>query len=198
MRKPNEKYFDNNNNVDIENYLSPCEELISKHKPNRKAYIMTQTIKILPFAIVWLLFDTLGVYFILSSGMLKEESFLIAFLIIIVAVHLIPIYIWTYHTVQAFKKVKHEEYAITNERVIIKEGHKAVNLQLIDYNKILSVYSDRTYTDKLLGVGDVHIVTEYKTAILHDLPNYEELTSLIHSNAVATYEEELYEEIPEE
>ena len=194
MKYTKDKYFDKNESCNIENYLLPCEEIIEKHKPNRKAYLLTQIMKILPFGVVWLLFDTLGIRFILSTGVLQEGNFIAAFVILIFAIHLTPIFIWLYHIIVALRKIKHEEYAITNERILVKEGFLSVNIKSIKYSQISSVFSDRTYTDKWVGVGDVHIVTEYREVVLHDLQNYTDITSLIHSKAVEVHEQEFYQE----
>ena len=194
MKYTKDKYFDKSESSNIENYLLPCEEIIEKYKPNRKAYLLTQIMKILPFGVVWLLFDTLGIRFILSTGVLQEGNFLAAFVILIFAIHLSPIFIWLYHVLAALRKIKYEEYAITNERILVKQGFLSVNIQSIKYGQISSVFSDRSYTDKWVGVGDVHIVTEYREVILHDLQNYNDITSLIHSKTVETHEQEFYQE----
>ena len=199
MKTFKEKYFDNNNQkANVESMLNGYEEIISKHKPNKRAFVLARTIKMLPLVAIWLLFDIIGITLLATSGIFEGAPILILFLGVFFVIHLIPVWIWLGKLFQAMKQVKHEEYVLTSERVFVKSGDQAVNIIPIKYTEIISVSVDRSYTDKMLGVGDIHLITPYQEAILHDLPDYEEVATAIHQHSVVEYEKQRSEEYSEE
>ena len=199
-KKFNEKYFDANNTTatPIKDAIEGSDNPASIYKPNKKAFVLSRTIKMLPIAIIWILFDTVALILMTSNEMLKGETFLIVVIIAFAIIHLIPVWIWIFNIIKALKQVKYEEYSLTTDTIVVKTGDSAVNLKLVKYTDIISVTVNRSLTDKLLKVGDVVIITDYREVTLHDLPNYNEVATAIHKKSVVAYEEESYEEFPPE
>lgn len=72
MAKFNEKNFGQPSGTpySIEELLSEGEQLLWRGKPNRKAYILSQIFRMLPFALLWLLVDGFMI-----GVMIRTEAF---------------------------------------------------------------------------------------------------------------------------
>ena len=59
MAKFDENYFKNDGMkaTTIEDTLAKDEQILWRGKPNRKAYIWGQVFRMMPFALIWIIFD---------------------------------------------------------------------------------------------------------------------------------------------
>lgn len=153
----------------IQSLLAPDEQLLWQGKPNKKAYIMANVLKMLPIAILWLAIDT-GMI-VLFATLAKDLPVgaiigIAAFFII----HLTPVWIWLYNVLTASKRQQNTEYAFTDKRIIIKTGFIGIDVQNIYYSDIESVNVKVGLTDKILKVGDIYIKCTQNAQVLWDLP----------------------------
>jgi len=90
MAKYNEKYFGKNSEVcAVENMLSAGEQIILREKPKRNAYILAQVLKMMPFALLWIVFDGAFIGLMIGFELFKSmPAPLIVFLIVFFAFHL--------------------------------------------------------------------------------------------------------------
>lgn len=133
--------------------LIPGEELIWSGKPKKKAFIINKSLFMLPFALLWLAFDSFMIITMFSTGAISEMLF---FIIPFFLFHLMPVWIWLGNVVTANKRWKNTKYYVTDKRIIIKNGFFAENYQTIYYKDIRNVNLSIGLIDKLLGVGDIH------------------------------------------
>ena len=123
--KIDEKYFYDNalQKNSIEDVLNSDEKVLWKGTPNAKSYIWAAILKMLPIAIIWLIFD--GAFIIgISIGMSRGQIPLgiLGFIVPFFLLHLTPVWLWLANTIRAINEVKNLEYAITDKRVIIRSG----------------------------------------------------------------------------
>ncbi len=163
MAKYNEKYFGKNSEVcAVENMLSAGEQIILREKPKRNAYILAQVLKMMPFALLWIVFDGAFIGLMIGFELFKSmPAPLIVFLIVFFAFHLLPVWIWISNIVTAGRRQKNIEYIFTDRRIIIKSG-------LIGIDGLV---------DKLLHVGDIYISGSAQAQVLWDIENPYEVTS---------------------
>ena len=114
MAKYNEKYFGKNSEVcAVENMLSAGEQIILREKPKRNAYILAQVLKMMPFALLWIVFDGAFIGLMIGFELFKSmPAPLIVFLIVFFAFHLLPVWIWISNIVTAGRRQKNIEYII--------------------------------------------------------------------------------------
>ena len=114
MAKYNEKYFGKNSEVcAVENMLSAGEQIILREKPKRNAYILAQVFKMMPFALLWIVFDGAFIGLMIGFELFKSmPAPLIVFLIVFFAFHLLPVWIWISNIVTAGRRQKNIEYII--------------------------------------------------------------------------------------
>ena len=76
MAKYNEKYFQNdsmkNNNID--DLIDSNEQILWRGKPKKSAFILSKFLGLLPFVIIWLLFDGFFIYMIISMNIQNSNG----------------------------------------------------------------------------------------------------------------------------
>lgn len=172
--KYNENYFQNGNNQDepktIQSSLVEGEQIEWSGKPQRKAFIVNNVLKMLPVAFLWLVFDTFFIVMLTKTAdMLPVPA--IVFLCIFFVFHLMPVWIWIYRCATASKRHKNIEYAFTNKRIIVRKGIVAVDFKSIDYKDVVAVNLRYGLIDKAAKVGDIYITSTGKATVLEDLEN---------------------------
>lgn len=171
MKTVDEKYFINDtkgNNFSIENSLSSDESLLWKGKPLRKSFILNSVLKFLPFALIWLIFDTLFIV-LLVLNVEEIPTIVIIFLAIFFLFHLIPVWLWIYSIISASKRQKIEEYAFTNKRILIKQGFIGSTIISVFYDSINSVNLKIGIIEKMCHVGDIYILSNNQKVVLEDI-----------------------------
>ncbi len=152
------KYYGNTNISynDIEGQLMPDESIIWKGTPKKSAFIINSSITMMPFALLWLSFDGFFISTIFASeGTDGMGLFFIGFF----ALHLMPVWIWLYNVLTAYSRWKNTAYAVTNRRIIIRNGFIGYQYNSIYYTDISNVSLHVGAIDRMLGVGDIRIAT---------------------------------------
>lgn len=143
-------------NIDLKQILTNGEYIIWSGKPKQSAFIINQALTMFPFALLWLLFDSIFIIGTFSSPVPKE---IIIFLIFFFAIHLTPVWIWLSNVLTSKKKWNNTKYAITDRRIIIITGFIGMSYESIYYQDISNVNLKISIIDKLLHVGDIYFYT---------------------------------------
>lgn len=169
-----ERYFYDNamQKNTIDDVLDGNEKVLWRGAPNSKSYIGASVLKMLPIALIWLIFDSTFIVFI-SIGMSQGQIPLavLGFVIPFFILHLTPVWIWLANTIKAIKEVRNLEYAITDKRVIIRSGAIGIDFKFILYTEIDSVNVKVGLIDKIFKVGDIYINASVNSGVLWDIPN---------------------------
>ncbi len=175
MRSIDEKYFDISDTMQansVEDVLSAGESVLWRGKPNKKAYILQEMVKMLPIAIIWLLFD--GAFIVgISIGMSRGAMSLalLGFIIPFFLLHLTPVWLWLGRTIKAAVEIQNIEYVVTDRRIIVRSGVIGIDFKFLNYGEIESVYVKVSWTDKLFKVGDIYVNASTNSAVLFDIKN---------------------------
>lgn len=153
----------------IEDMLDDNEQIIWKGKPNRKSYILSNFLKMMPIALIWLAFDSVFIIGIFSSGM--DIGWGILFFIGFFALHLMPVWIWIGNFIRSIVEIKNIEYAITEKKVIIKTGIIGIDFKIFLYSEITGVNIKRGIIDNFFKVGDIYINTTSQKGVIYDIDN---------------------------
>lgn len=136
------------------NPLVEGETVIYSCKPKQSAYIVNQIVPMMPFALVWLTFDTFFIFSFMSARDMNKTMLL--FIIPFFIIHLMPVWIWLGNIITANKKWKNTKYYVTDKRIIIQNGFIAENYQTIYYKDIKNVSLRVGVIDKITNVGDIN------------------------------------------
>lgn len=129
--------------------LSSGEQILWSGKPQKKAFVVSHSLTMLPIAIIWICFDLTAISSIFSSG--SMQWFLLGFF----ALHLMPVWIWLGSMLTAPKRWRNTNYYVTNRRIIIQGGFLAVNEKSLFFKDIHSVQCKVGIFDKLFGTGTI-------------------------------------------
>lgn len=158
MDKYNSSYYTSYNEYsELERMLMPDESIIWRGTPKKSAYVINASMKMAPIAIIWLLFDGTFIFSFFSAGQMARGMMLM--IIPFFFLHLMPVWIWLFNVLTASKRWKNTEYAVTNKRVLIRNGLVGYQYESIYYTDIANVSLRVGMIDKMLGVGDIHLLT---------------------------------------
>ena len=175
MKKIDENYFKNSktiagNPTEIKQVLNAGEQVLWQGKPKKKAYIFSSIFSMMPFALIWLLFDSGFIIAMFATGAMSSMPVgAVIGIIVFFAFHLTPVWIWLANIFTAARGYKNLEYVFTNKRIIIRSGIIGIDFKNIYYTEIESVNLKVGLVDKMLGVGDIYIKSNNKAQILFDI-----------------------------
>lgn len=169
----NENFFKIDESKDyreIDCILAEGEQILWRGKPKKSAFILNKILKMLPIALIWLLFDG---GFIAALCLMGPELPLplIIGMCVFFLFHLLPVWIWISHVVTANRQHKNLEYAFTDKRIIVKSGIVGIDFKNIYYADITSVNLKVGLIDRICKVGDIYIKGKENAAVLYDLEN---------------------------
>lgn len=173
MAKFDERVFgDEPQAYDIANLVEEGETILWQGKPNRKAFMLANIFKMLPIALLWLLFDGGMIAMITINGFWsKMPTPIVIFIGVFFLLHLLPVWLWLSNVVTASTRQKNMEYVFTSKRIILKSGVIGIDIANIYYTDIQSVNLKVGITDKMFGVGDIYISGVGKAQVLWDVSN---------------------------
>lgn len=187
MAKLDETYFkiepSGRDLKNIEDVIGSDEQILWSGKPKKRAFLINAFTKMLPIALIWLLFD--GAFIGLMIGTMDEipEPVKI-FMAVFFLFHLMPVWIWLSNVLTANRQHENLEYAFTNKRIIIKSGIIGIDFKNIYYSEIDSVNLRVGLVDRIEKVGDIYIKSIGGANVLYDLENPYSLTEKLQKIVV--------------
>ena len=157
------------------------EHVFWHEKPRKSAFILNKILPMMPFALAWLAFDSMFIS-AFFGGADGKGGFLQAlknmpdavregggflgnmqwFLIGFFALHLFPVWLWLWNVFTALARWKNSEYAITDKRILIRNGLVGSEVQSIFYTDINSLDMRIGVIVRMLNVGDIKIYSSGK------------------------------------
>lgn len=171
MKKPNQKYFINEKEEinSIEKMMNEDETILWRGRPFKKSFILSSILKFLPIVIIWVGIDvSLIVCMILF---MELEWWLLLIIGFFLLIHLMPLWFYIANIITCFRRLKIEEYAFTDKRIILKTGLLAPNIVSINYASITSLNLRIGIIEKICKVGDIYIVYTNGKIVLEDIVN---------------------------
>lgn len=187
MAKLDETYFkiepSGRDLKNIEDVIGSDEQILWRGKPKKRAYLINAFTKMLPIALIWLIFD--GGFIGLMIGTMDEIPAPVKiFMAVFFLFHLAPVWIWLSHVLTANRQHENLEYAFTQKRIIIKSGIIGIDFKNIYYSEIDSVNLRVGLVDRIEKVGDIYIKSIGGANVLYDLENPYTLTEKLQKIVV--------------
>ncbi len=150
------KYYEELDNPydNIERQLMADESIIWKGKPKKSAFVINASVKMMPIALLWLAFDGFFISTFVKTGGFGAMG---GFIIVFFAFHLMPVWIWLSQILTAGKRWKNTEYAVTDRRIMLRNGLIGYQYESIYYTDIANVSLRVGAIDRMLKVGDICI-----------------------------------------
>lgn len=197
---------------DLELMIGAGERILWKGRPNKKCYVLEGIFNpMLPFALVWFLFDSVFVFAFLAipsadKNPLDTPYAIIPFLAFFL-LHLMPVWIYLAGTLFVFRKYKHTEYIVTDKGVYVSGGLFAYTCQMKPYTEVSRINIHRGIFDQKLKVGDVVLSTngiapdysrhrsslaQFGNLTIADIPDYQKVFELVKRLQTDVYSDTMY------
>ena len=149
--------------MEIKNYINSDEHVLWTGKPNKAVFIKERIFSpLFIVAAVWLMFDLafIGGFLGMTSDNLPFNSLL---LVPFFALHLLPVWIYIFRVVFAFREWRNTDYMVTDKAVYATKGVFTTNCDRKTFQEITNVSVHQGIIDKSHNVGDVFIITGFTT-----------------------------------
>ena len=142
--------------VKIEELMQKNEKGFWRDTPDRICYVWGSVISLLPFAIIFLIID---VGFVVLFFSVEGAEEILWFFILFFALNLLPVLMVFGTYAQYALEYPNVAYAITDKRVIIRDGIIGIDFKSIDYAEINHIRVDINILEKIRKVGTIEIRT---------------------------------------
>ena len=160
--------FNNYAKSELELMVGKDEKILWQGKPNKRCFILEGIFNpLLPFALVWFLFDSLFIAaFIGGVATSGAPAVFSIFPLIFLLFHLMPVWIYLGGVIFVFRRYQHTEYIVTDKGVYISGGLFSYTCNMKPFTELARVNIHRGIIDQIIGVGDV-VLTSNNVADLH-------------------------------
>ena len=160
--------FNNYAKSELELMVGSNEKILWKGKPNKRCFILEGIFNpMLPFALVWFLFDSLFIAaFIGGAATSGATAVFSIFPLIFFLFHLMPVWIYLGGVIFVFRRYQHTEYIVTDKGVYISGGLFSYTCNMKPFTELARVNIHRGIIDQIIGVGDV-VLTSNNVADLY-------------------------------
>lgn len=149
--------------MEINNYINSDEHVLWTGKPNKAVFIKERIFSpLFIVAAIWLMFDLAFIGGFL--GMVSDDlPFSPLLLVPFFALHLLPVWIYIFRVVFAFREWRNTDYMVTDKAVYATKGVFTTNCDRKTFQEITNVSVHQGIIDKSHNVGDVFIITGFTT-----------------------------------
>lgn len=129
------------------------EKILYVGKPDKKCFIFESIFNpLLPFAIVWGLFDMFFIGAAFSSDKADEAAF---FIVPFMALHLMPVWIYLGGALLSFRRYRNTAYIVTDKGIYASGGIFGRTYKSKPFAELSHVDLHRGIFDQWFGVGDI-------------------------------------------
>lgn len=159
--------FGNNGKSQLELLIGADENVLWSGKPNKRGFILEGIFNsMLPFALFWAFIDLSIIRGIFTGDINNASNESTLFILIFMAVHMMPVWIYLFGILTVIIKYKNTQYAVTEKGVYVSSGVFTANCDMRPFSEITNIRVHRGIIDQMLGVGDVILSTNdyYRTS----------------------------------
>lgn len=183
---------------ELKQLVGQNEKIMYEGRPNKKCFIFESIFNpLLPFAIIWALFDVFMIGGAFSSGA-GDDGWGI-FIIVFMLFHLMPVWIYLGGVLLSYRKYRNTYYIVTDSAVYVSSGMFSKRFDTKPFQEMSRVNLHRGVFDQAFGVGDVIITSNQLTdrgvaasMKIDSISNYTEVYNLIKKLQKDMYTDALY------
>lgn len=182
---------------ELKNLISENEQILYEGRPDKKCFIFESIFNpLLPFALIWAIFDLTFIKVSFSVGGFEEfMTFIIPFFLF----HLMPVWIYIGGIIFSFKKYKNTYYIVTDSGIYVSEGIFTKRFNHKPFAELSHVELHRGIFDQIFNVGDIITTTDQLSAnntvskiSLNSISNYVEVYNLVKKLQKDIYTDVMY------
>lgn len=187
-------------NEDLKKIIGVNEKIMWEDKPNKKCFIFESIFNpLMPFALIWAIFDfgVMGLGF--SSTASFEESGMLLFLIPFFAIHLMPVWIYLFGVLMTRKRYNNTYYIVTDRAIYISCGIFVKQIQTKPFAEMSHIDLHRGIFDQTFNVGDIICTSSHHNANgssatinISSVSNYTEVYNIVKKLQQDIYTDIMY------
>lgn len=143
-------------NEDLKQMVNSGEKILWEGRPDSKCFKFETIFNpLLPFAIVWLLFDGFVMGFGLSTAFQMGQGFAAVFMIPFFLLHLMPVWLYLGGIILMRRRYQNTYYIVTDRAIYISGGVITKHVQTKPFAEMSHIDLHRGIFDQKFNVGDV-------------------------------------------
>ena len=172
------------------------EKILYEGKPNKLCYLFESIFNpLLPFAIIWAVFDFSFIGNFLAFGVGNQATILLPFMLF----HLMPVWIYLGGVLSTAIRYKNTAYIVTDHAIYVSGGvlNKSINVK--PFAELSHINLHRGVFDQLFHVGDVIATSNQSissgkqaTICISSISNYIEVYHLVKKLQTDIYTDVMY------
>lgn len=182
---------------DLKLLIDEKENIMYEGKPNKKCFIFEAIFNpLLPFALIWLIFDGMFIGIASFSGDITKLAF---FLIPFFLLHLMPVWLYLGGIMFTVKRYKNTYYIVTDRAVYISGGVISKHIQNKPFAELSHVDLHRGFFDQKFGVGDIVLTSSQRTTgdttaslAINSISEYQEVYKMVKKLQTDIYTDVMY------
>lgn len=159
------------------------EKILYEGKPDKKCFIFESIFNpLMPFALLWFVFDSLFFSGFLLIGDGPSMLFIIPFLLI----HMMPVWIYLGGVILTVRKYNNINYVVTDNAIYVSSGVFSKNFNSKPFAEMSHVDLKRGVFDQMFDVGDIIVTSnqygesgQTKAISINSIKNYAEIYNLV-------------------
>lgn len=168
--------------TDLRTLIGQNEKILYEGKPDKKCFFFETIFNpLLPFALIWLVFDS-----VIFSFAVQDYNPFGGFILVFLLFHLFPVWLYLAGIIFMIRRYRNTAYLITDNAVYIASGVFARHLVSKPFGELSHIDLHQGIFDQLFKVGDIILTTAQRDnegAIralkIADSADYRELYALI-------------------
>lgn len=184
------------------------EKILWCASPDFKCFILEAVFNpLLPFAIVWALFDSMFIFGIAAAdkSSAPQLSFMLIPVIAFFALHLMPVWIYLGGVIFSYLKYKNTFFIVTDKGVYCSGGMFSKTYEHKPFTELSHINIHRGIIDQWLGVGDVVMTSNqdgfntrninhslYRGITICDIPDYQKVYDMVKQLQTDIYSDTMY------
>jgi len=178
---------------ELKQLIGSDERILYEGKPDKKCYIFESIFNpLLPFALLWALFDSLFIGAIFSAE--GDKPALLVF-IPFFALHLMPVWIYLGGILFTSRKYKNTAYIVTDKAVYISGGLFTRTINRKSFAELSHINLHRGFLDQIFNVGDILLTSSHSatsTLAINSISNYIDVYNMIKKLQTDIYSDVMF------
>ena len=156
----------------IEKYTEG-EKTLWQGKAKENDYLACRFANVFPRIVIWLAAEFIIMGVSLSNEILGEDFNVFYLILTVTAIflHLIPTCIWISAVARENARVRGEEYAVTESRVVILHSTLHESVESVSVSEVTDIVLRRSLAELIFGTGRIVIKTEDERITLYSVEN---------------------------
>ncbi len=181
---------------DLKKIVGVNEQILYEGKPDKKCFIYESIFNpLLPFAIIWAIFD-LG---IMGGAIFSGEQGMLFFLVPFMLLHMMPVWIYLGGALLTIRRYQNTYYIVTDRAIYVSSGVITKHINVKPFAELSHINLHRGIFDQMYNVGDIIATSNQitsnghsQTIVLSSISNYIEVYNLVNKIQTDIYSDIMY------